>query len=99
VKKEVMMERYLFIVSGKVQGVFYRKAIQQMVSFGQIRGYIKNRKDATVEVVADLYEDQLGDFLNILRNGSPSSRVNDISWEIIEYNEDELPYDGFEIRY
>ncbi len=93
------MERYLFIIRGKVQGVFYRKSIQQMASFGQIKGYIKNRKDKSVEVVADLYEDQLEDFLNILKNGSPSSRVDDISQKIIEYHEDELPYDGFEIRY
>ncbi len=93
------MERYFFIINGKVQGVFYRKSIQQMASFGQIRGYVKNRKDGSVEVVADLYEDQLEDFLNILKNGSPSSRVDNISQDIIEYNEDELPYDGFEIRY
>ena len=70
-----------------------------MASFGQIRGYVKNRKDGKVEVMADLYEDQLEDFLNILKNGSPSSRVDDISQEIIEWKEEELPYDGFGVRH
>ncbi len=92
------MHLYRFIVSGKVQGVFYRKAIQQMASLGQIPGYVRNLPDGSVEVVAALHEDQLDDFLQILRNGSASSRVENITYEIID-DEDDVVYDGFEIRY
>ena len=92
------MHLYRFIVSGKVQGVFYRKAIQQMASLGQIPGYVRNLPDGSVEVVAALHEDQLDDFLQILRNGSASSRVENITYEIIN-DEDDVVYDGFEIRY
>ncbi len=87
---------YRFIISGKVQGVFYRKTIQQMAAFGQIQGYVKNLSDGSVEVVAFLYDDQFEDFMNILKNGSPLSVVEDISHEILE--EDDLVYDGFEIK-
>jgi acylphosphatase len=93
------METYHFIITGLVQGVFYRKTIQQMGSLGHIRGYIKNLKDGSVEVVADLYEDQLEEFMMVLKNGSPSSRVEDVKYVTIEVDEDELLYDGFEIRY
>jgi len=92
------MHLYRFIVSGKVQGVFYRKAIQQMASLGQIPGYVRNLPDGSVEVVAALHEDQLDDFLQILRNGSASSRVENITYEIID-DKDDVVYDGFEIRY
>ena len=91
------MKVYRFIVKGRVQGVFYRKSVQQMASLGQIQGYVKNLPDGSVEVVAALHEDQLNDFLQILRNGSPASRVDEI--EIKELDEDDLLYDGFEIRY
>ncbi len=90
------MHIYKFIVTGKVQGVFYRKSIQQMASMGQISGYVKNLADGTVEVVAFLHDDQLDDFMTILKNGSPLSRVDDIKLEI--QDKDELVYDGFEIR-
>lgn len=90
------MQVYRFLVSGKVQGVFYRKTIQQMASFGQIQGYVKNLEDGTVEAVAFLYDDQFEDFMNILKNGSPTSEVKDITHEALE--EDDLVYDGFEIR-
>ncbi len=90
------MHTYRFLVSGKVQNVGYRKAIQQMASLGQLQGYIKNLKDGRVEVVAVLYDDQLEDFLIMLKNGSPLSQVESIEQEILE--EDDLLYDGFEIR-
>ncbi len=91
------MHAYRFTITGKVQGVFYRKAIQQFASLGQLKGYIKNLKDGSVEVVVDLYEDQLDEFILLLKNGSDLSEVKDISHTILE--EDDLLYDGFEIRY
>ncbi len=91
------MKVYRFIVKGRVQGVFYRKSIQQMASLGHIQGYVKNLPDGSVEVVAALHEDQLEDFLRILKNGSPASKVEEI--DIEELEEDDLLYDGFEIRY
>jgi len=90
------METYHFIITGKVQGVFYRKTIQQMGAMGQIQGYVKNLEDGSVEVVAFLYDDIFEDFMNILKNGSSKSEVKDIKHEILE--EDDLIYDGFEIR-
>ncbi len=91
------MNIYKFTITGKVQGVFYRKSIQQMASLGQISGYVKNLPDKNrVEAVAFLHDDQLEDFLTILKNGSPLSRVDDIKYEILDT--DELIYDGFEIK-
>ena len=92
------MKAYRFIVSGKVQGVFYRKSIKEMASLGQIQGYVKNLPNGDVEVVAYLWEDQVQDMLNILKNGSPLSEVKDIKYEEVELDEDEIVYDGFEIR-
>lgn len=90
------MYAYRFIVTGKVQGVFYRKSIQQIASLGQLKGYVKNLKDGSVEVVVDLHDDQLDEFMIVLRNGSPLSDVEDVTYTILE--EDDLLYDGFEIR-
>jgi len=70
----------------------------QMASLGQIQGYIKNLPDGDVEVVAYLWEDQVKDMLAILQNGSPLSKVENITYETIELDEDEIVYDGFEIR-
>ena len=91
------MELYRFIISGRVQGVFYRKFVSQATMRKQVRGYIRNLPDGNVEVVAELIDDDLEDFMQILREGSPLSHIDDISYELID--DAGLVYDGFEIRY
>jgi len=90
------MEVYKFIVSGRVQGVFYRKFVSQNAMKKQFQGYIKNLKDGRVEVVAALLDDDLPAFQKILKEGSPMSRVDNIELTVLK--EDDLVYDGFEIR-
>ncbi len=90
------MELYKFIIFGRVQGVYYRKSVAQAVMRMQIRGYIKNMSDGTVEVVAELIEEELEDFLAVLRKGSLLSHTDEISHTLID--DSDLVYDGFEIR-
>jgi len=91
------MEWYRFIVFGRVQGVFYRKFVSQAFMKKQFKGYIQNLNDGTVEVVAEIFDDDFDTFMNILKEGSLLSSVNDVKYEII--NDAEFNTDGFEIRY
>jgi len=94
---ELKMEWYRFIIFGKVQGVFYRKFVSQAFMKKQFKGYIQNLSDDTVEVVAEVFDDDFDTFMNILNEGSPLSSVDDVKYEII--NDAEFNTDGFEIRY
>ena len=91
------MEWYRFIIFGKVQGVFYRKFVSQAMMKKQYKGYIQNLDNGTVEVVAEVFDDDFDTFMHILKEGSPSSFVEDIRYEII--HDAEFTTDGFEIRY
>lgn len=91
------MEWYRFIIRGRVQGVFYRKVVSQSMMKKQFKGYIRNLDDGTVEVVAEIYDDEFDTFMEILREGSPLSHVVTIDYEIID--DAEFRTDGFEIRY
>lgn len=91
------MEWYRFIISGKVQGVFYRKSVSQEMMKKQFKGYIQNLSNGTVEVVAEIFDDEFDTFLKILYDGSLLSEVDDIQYEIID--DTEFTTDGFEIRY
>ena len=91
------MEWYRFIISGKVQGVFYRKSVSQEMMKRQFKGYIQNLSNGAVEVVAEIFDDEFDTFMNILKEGSLMSDVEDIQYEII--NDAEFTTDGFEIRY
>jgi len=91
------MEWYKFIIFGKVQGVFYRKSVSQTLMKKQFKGYIQNLSDGTVEVVAEVFDDEFEIFMQILRDGSILSSVNDVKYEIID--DAIFNTDGFEVRY
>jgi acylphosphatase len=90
------MEVYRFIITGKVQNVFYRKFISQGAMKMRIEGYVKNLVDGKVEAVAVLFDKDVEKFKKILQNGSPLSVVESIYMTILD--DDDLVYDGFEIR-
>ncbi|MCB4750542.1 MAG: acylphosphatase [Sulfurovum sp.] len=92
------MEWYRFISIGKVQGVFYRKSVSQAMMRAGFNGYIQNLNDGTVETVAFIVDEDT-DFpcvLQILKEGSPTSDVEDIHYESI--GDVEVESDGFVIR-
>jgi len=91
------MEWYKFLIFGKVQGVFYRKSVSQAMMKKQYKGYIQNLDDGTVEVVAEVFDDDFKEFMDIMKKGSLLSTVEDIKYEII--NEADFHTDGFEVRY
>lgn len=91
------MEWYRCIISGRVQGVFYRKFVSQAMMKKQFKGYIQNLSDGTAEVVAEVFDDEFNDFMAILEEGSPLCSVEDIKCEIID--DATFNTDGFEIRY
>ena len=83
-------------VSGKVQGVWFRKyALDSARDIG-IVGMVKNLGDGTVLVNASGDDENLRNFKELLENGSPNSRVDkiDYSWE-----DSSVEYSTFEIEY
>jgi len=91
------MEWYRFIIQGKVQHVYYRKFVSQALMQKQYKGYIQNLSNGSVEVVAEIFDDDFDTFYAILKEGSPLSAVETISYDIID--DAIFTTDGFEIRY
>jgi len=70
-----------FIVSGLVQGVFYRGGTcTQALELG-LAGHARNRPDGSVEVLASGAVDALDALERWLRQGPPAARVDAVSRE------------------
>ncbi len=84
------------VVHGRVQGVNFRYYTQQRAEELGLAGWVANRPEGTVEVVAEGAPSRLGDFLAFLQTGPSLARVDqvDIHWETAtgEFN-------GFRTRY
>lgn len=81
-------------ISGRVQGVGYRDwAVRTARSFG-LNGWVRNRMDNSVEVVAAGPADAVAQFIDACSEGPPLARVTDIA--VHELHLPEL--EGFDFR-
>lgn len=72
------------VVTGRVQGVFYRSNTQKKaVSLG-ITGLAKNLSDGTVEVIACGEKENVDHLIKWLWQGPPQAKVTDVKSQEIE---------------
>ncbi|HET8943041.1 MAG TPA: acylphosphatase [Rudaea sp.] len=82
-----------FIVSGRVQGVFFRASTREQAQRLKLRGYAKNLSDGCVEVLASGDATAIDLLEHWLQHGPPSARVDNVSRACV----DESPVAGFHI--
>jgi acylphosphatase len=84
------------IVRGRVQGVFFRDSTRREAINLDLTGWVRNRPDGSVEVVASGAAKNLDLFCKWLGQGPPQARVEHV--ELAERSEREQ-FETFSIRY
>jgi acylphosphatase len=83
------------VISGKVQGVFYRGwAIETARSLG-LSGWVRNRMDGTVDACVMGDRDRIDDFIARAHHGPSAARVTRVD---VSDADDEAGLIGFEQR-
>jgi acylphosphatase len=72
------------LVSGKVQGVFFRASTRQKAVELGCAGYAKNLADGRVEVFAIGDPAAVAQLIDWLRIGPPAARVSEVAVEMLE---------------
>lgn len=77
------LARINLVVSGQVQGVFYRASTLEQAQSLSLTGWVKNLADGAVEIVAEGPRYALEDLIAWCRRGPPAAEVQDVSvrWE------------------
>ena len=68
-----------FIVTGRVQGVFYRASTRQRALELGLVGYARNQPDGSVEVVASGADAALAALQTWLQQGPPAAQVEQVT--------------------
>ena len=66
------------IVSGRVQGVFFRKNTKQKATELNVDGWVKNTYDDKVEIFAQGNEENLNKFIDWCKQGPQKATVENI---------------------
>lgn len=72
------MKRFHAVVTGRVQGVGFRYFTRNAAVALDLKGYVKNRPDGAVEVVAEGSEDSIEEFRMQLWKGPSFANVVDV---------------------
>lgn len=88
--------RMRVVVSGLVQGVFFRHYTKEHALRYNLTGWVKNRPDGKVEAVFEGKKENLSRMANWCYQGSPSSQVIGVD---IEHEEPTGEFSRFQIIY
>ncbi|HET9548016.1 MAG TPA: acylphosphatase [Desertimonas sp.] len=70
--------RYRVIVSGEVQGVWFRQSCRRVASELALGGWVRNRPDGTVEAVFEGPEPDVAKAVAWCRVGPPAAKVTGV---------------------
>ena len=77
--QEIVARRY--VVTGRVQGVGYRNFVEHLAAKINIYGYVRNRRDGSVEVLAMGSPESLQALRRGLEKGPMMAHVSEVSEE------------------
>ena len=89
-------QRIHLLVSGKVQGVFFRQATKVVAIKNNVTGWVKNLENGEVEILLEGDDKNVNSVIDWCRNGPANSRVDEVK---IEQQEFSGQYSNFEVSY
>jgi len=83
------MKTLRLYILGTVQGVLFRKFIEENANIIGVRGFVRNLDDGRVEAVIEGTDEKVLQMLEICKTGNAHSRVREVQVQ-------EIPNQGFE---
>ena len=91
-----MKRIHVYITGEVVQGIFFRARINEKANELDIKGFIKNKDDGSVEGVFEGDESDVDELVEYCKEGPRGAQIDDV--EVVD--EDFIgEFDDFEIRY
>ena len=89
-------QRVHILVSGKVQGVFFRQALKVIAKKNNVSGWVRNLPDKRVEALLEGDSTSVNSVIKWTRVGPANSRVEDIQVSNEEFRNE---FSTFEVLY
>ena len=84
------------VISGRVQGVFFRMETKRAAGEFGVFGWVKNQREGTVEAVFEGDQDQVEAIVDWCRQGPPNADVADVTVNWDDYTGE---FKGFDIDF
>jgi len=95
-KVKPMKIRAHIIVSGRVQGIFFRSETRHKAKKHGVKGWVRNLRDGGVEAVFEGTEKAVKDLIEFCKRGPSVARVTHVDVKLESYTGE---FKDFQIRY
>ena len=89
-------QRVHILISGKVQGVFFRQALKVVAKKNNVFGWVRNLADKRVEAILEGYSQSINLVIKWVRIGSANSHVDNVEITNEEFKNE---FSTFEVLY
>lgn len=90
------MKQYTIIISGRVQGVGFRFSARENARKYNIKGFVMNKSNGDVKIVAEGQENDLESYLSWCRQGPSHAWVDNV---IVHRSDEVSNYKYFDIKH
>lgn len=84
------------IISGRVQGVFFRAETRRAAGVYGVSGWVRNLPDGTVEALIEGKKNDVVSLINWCKKGPPASHVDNVT---VDWQDYEGAFNAFDVRY
>jgi len=84
------------LISGKVQGVYFRQNLKQVAKRHNVNGWVKNLENGKVEAILEGEANDIKEVVEWCHAGPIGARVDNVDVRFEEYKGE---FDSFTIRY
>lgn len=90
------MKRVYILISGRVQGVFFRRFVMHNAVRLNVNGYVKNLGDGKVEAVLEGGDERVDELVELCKQGPIGSRIENVDLKEEKYKGE---FSNFEVRH
>lgn len=91
-----MLAKAEVLITGKVQGVFFRSYIRSHARLWHLKGWVRNTEAGDVEAVFEGEKDDIMEMIRFCKDGPSGATVDEVR---VEWGEGTNSFTGFDIRY
>lgn len=92
------MKQLDFVIKGRVQGIRFRKLVENFVKYNNLKGFVRNEEDGSVRGTVQGEEENINDFISWVNDNPGFSKIISFEKKLTEVKKKEKEIENFEIK-
>lgn len=92
------MKKLDFVIKGRVQGIRFRKLVENFVQYNNLKGFVQNNDDGSVGGSVQGAKENIDDFISWVESNPGFSKITSFNKKIIDFKNLDKKIENFEIK-